>query len=290
MTPKDESLKNTKRKRVASEKYRKSVRDYYSKMGSKEWKRLEKDAYRRLELDTTLHFLKKHLPSQGYVLDAGGGPGRYTIELAKMGYEVALLDLTPELLALAKRQIRRAEVQDKVRQVAQGTICDLSQFEDETFDAVVCIGGPLSHVLNRVEREKAVDELIRVAKKGAPIFVSVIGRMAVLVVELVRLPHEIELDFFPKMRDTGDYYGGYGFAPCHFYVPEDLSEAFEKRGITVLEMVGLEGLASGHSKETNRLFQKQPDAWKIWWQTHLQTCTHPVSVGISEHFMIICRK
>jgi hypothetical protein len=92
------------------------------------------------------------------------------------------------------------------------------------------------------------------------------------------------------MRDTGDYHGGYGFAPCHFYLPEDLREAFERRGVTVLEMVGLEGLASGHPKETNRLFKKQPGAWKIWWHTHLQTCTHPVSIGISEHFMIICKK
>lgn len=287
-------MKNIRKKHVsvhpASEEYAKSVRDYYSKMGLKEWKRLERDAYHRLELDTTLHYLKKHLPSQGYVLDAGGGPGRYTIELAKMGYDVALLDFTPGLLEVAKRQIRKAGLQKKVRLIAQGTICDLSHFKDETFDAVVCLGGPLSHVLNRIEREKAVDELIRVAKKGAPIFVSVIGRMAVLVVELVRLPHEIELDFFPKMRDTGDYPGGYGFAPCHFYLPEDLREAFEKRGMDVLEMVGLEGLASGHSKETNRLFKKQPNAWKIWWQTHLETCTHPASVGISEHFMAISRK
>jgi hypothetical protein len=100
----------------------------------------------------------------------------------------------------------------------------------------------------------------------------------------------MELDFFPKMRDTGNYYGGLGFASCHFFLPEELERSFEKRGIQVLEMVGLEGLASGHRTKLNRLARKQPMAWKIWWETHLKTCTHPASVGISEHFMAICKK
>jgi hypothetical protein len=148
----------------------------------------------------------------------------------------------------------------------------------------------LSHIMNRTKREKAIDELIRVAKKRAPIFVSLIGRHAVLIVELVRLPHEIELEVFSRIRDTGDYHGGYGFAPCHFHTPNEIMKSFEKKGVSVIEMVGLEGLASGHPRETNRLFRRYPKAWKIRWETHLKTCTDPVSVGISEHFLIICRK
>lgn len=273
-----------------SREYKRLVKTYYSEQGLVEWKRLVRDAYHRLEFDTTLHYLKKYLPPSGHVLDAGGGPGRYTIELAKMGYDVSLLDFTPEFLEVARRKIRKAGVQKKVKNMVQGTICDLSQFGTETFDGVVCLGGPLSHVVNRSERDRAIDELVRVAKKGAPIFVSVMGRIALFVTELIRFPHELELEFFPKLRDTGDYYGGYGFAPCHFYLPEDLKGEFEKRKVNVAEMVGLEGLASGHPREANRLLRKSPNAWKIWWQTHLKTCTTPASVGISEHFMIICRK
>jgi ubiquinone/menaquinone biosynthesis C-methylase UbiE len=237
-----------------------------------------------------MHYLEKYLPSHGLVLDAGGGPGRYTISLAKIGHRVVLFDFSAELLEEAKKQIKKAGVEGKVDQVVQGTICDLSSFDDEAFDAVLCLGGPLSHVLERSDREKATGELIRVAKKGAPIFVSVIGRPALLVTELVHFPQEIELDIFPRIRDTGDYYGGYGFAPCHFYNPEELKEEFEKKGVAALEMVGLEGLASGHPKDTNRLFKEHPNAWKIWWQSHLKTCFLPTSVGISEHFMIVCKK
>jgi hypothetical protein len=164
-------------------------------------------------------------------------------------------------------------------------------FGDNIFDAVICLGGALSHLVNKREREKAIDELIRVAKKNAPIFVSVIGRLAVLITELIYFPEEIELkEVIKKIRDKGDYLGGYGFAPCHFYLPKELKESFKKRRIEVLEMVGLEGLATGHPKETKKLFEKYSKAWKIWWETHLKTCTDSSAVGISEHFLIICKK
>jgi len=270
---------------------KKLVKKYYQEYGIKEWKRLTKNSYHKLEFDTTLHFLKKYLPKKGLILDAGGGPGRYTIELAKLGYDVVLLDLTPELLHIAKRKIKKEKIQNKVKQIIQGSIDNLSMFENNTFDTVICFGGALSHIVDKKQREKAIDELVRVAKKNAPILVSVIGRLAVLVSELICFPEEIKIKkLFQKVRDTGDYQGGYSFAPCHFYLPKELKESFERRKVKVLEMCGLEGLSTSHPKETNRLFEKYPKAWKIWWETHLKTCTQPVAVGISEHFMIICKK
>ena len=271
--------------------YKELVKKYYTELGIGEWKRLVKDPYHRLELDTTMHFLRKYLPRKGLILDAGGGPGRYTIELAKLGYDIILLDLTPKLLKIAKRQIRKARVQRRVKQILEGSIDDLSIFSNEMFDAVLCLGGALSHILDKADRDRAINELIRVTKKGAPIFISVIGRLAVLISELVNFPHEIEIeDVFKRVRDAGDYYGGYGFAPCHFYLPEELEESLKRKGVEILEIVGLEGLATLHRKELNKLYKKYPRAWKIWWKTHLKTCTHPSVVGISEHILIICRK
>src|SRR6476660_7014664 len=122
------------------------VREFYAKDTEREWRLLGKDPLHRLELDTTLHFLMKHLPSKGLIVDAGGGPGRYTIELARRGYDVVLLDLTPENLALANRRITRAGVRRRVVEVVQGSIVDLSRYPAGHFDAVLCLGGPLSHV------------------------------------------------------------------------------------------------------------------------------------------------
>ena len=265
------------------------VRDFYASYVRKEWRRLIKDAYHRLEFETTLHFLEKYLPQKGLVLDAGGGPGRYTIELAKRGYEVVLLDTTPANLAFARRQIKRAKVHGKVANIVEGSIVDLSQFEDDTFEAVICLGGPLSHVLDNQKREKAISELIRVTKRGAPLFVSVMGRWSLLVVELMLFQNEIEMPIFKQIRDTGDYEGDYGFTACHFYLPEELREAFSEKGVTMVEMAGLEGISSHHAWKVNQL-AKDEKRWKIWLETQSLTCTHPAVVGMSEHMLIVSKK
>lgn len=72
-----------------------------------------------------MHFFKKHSPFKGLVLDAGGGPGRYAIELAKLGYDVVLLDLTPKLLEIARKQMKKVGVEDRMKRVLQGSIDDL---------------------------------------------------------------------------------------------------------------------------------------------------------------------
>jgi len=59
------------------------IKEFYDTHAEREWRRLFHDAYHRLEFIVTMHFLDKYLPKAGLILDAGGGPGRYTIELAK---------------------------------------------------------------------------------------------------------------------------------------------------------------------------------------------------------------
>jgi len=146
----------------------KSVKKFYAGYVNKEWNRLIQDSYHKLEFDTSLHFLKKHLPKKGLILDAGGGPGRYTTELAKQGYDIVLLDIAPANLELARNKIKKERLQNKVREILEGSIVDLSRFPDNTFDAVICLGGLLSHVLDKKKRDKAISELIRVAKKDKP--------------------------------------------------------------------------------------------------------------------------
>ncbi|MBE3039875.1 MAG: methyltransferase domain-containing protein, partial [Chloroflexi bacterium] len=215
------------------------IKEYYTGYVRKEWKRLVSNPYNRLEFDTTCHFLANYLPPNGLLLDAGGGPGRYTVELAKQGYAMTLLDVTPANLEFARRRIKRAGVQKNVREIVEGSIVDLSRFANQTFDAVLCTGGPLSHVLDYADRQKAISELVRVAKPGAPIFVSVMSRLSVLVIELILAQFEIELPHFKPMRDTGDYFGGSGFTACHWYLPEELHQDFSQQPVEILEMAGL---------------------------------------------------
>jgi SAM-dependent methyltransferase len=265
------------------------VKQYYTAQVRKEWRRLVKDPYHRLELDTTLYFMEKYLPPGGLALDAGGGPGRYTHELARRCYDVVLLDLTPANLAFARRQIKKAGIQKRVKDVAEGSIVDLSRFSDDTFDAVVCTGGPLSHLLDPQDRERAISELIRVAKPGAPVFISVMSRLSVLIYDLYTAPEAISLPHFKAMRDTGDYGGESKFTCCHFFLPEEFRAAFDGKPVEVLEMAGLEGISSHQGRALNKI-SKDEKLWAIWMETHYKTCTHPSVVGISEHILLVCQK
>jgi ubiquinone/menaquinone biosynthesis C-methylase UbiE len=256
----------------------------------KEWARLQADPYHRLEFDTTFVFLRRYLPKKGLILDAGGGPGRYTVELARRGYDVVLLDYTPANLRFAKKQIEKEELGRRVKGIVEGSIVDLSRFSSDAFNAVICLGGPLSHIMGEADRRKAISELVRVAKTHSPIFISVMSRLSVLVTELKYFQHEFQYPFFGRMRDGGDYLGERDFTACHFFLPEELRHSVEKSNdVKVLETVGLEGIGSGHREEVNAL-AKNPRRWRVWLETHYKTCTHPSVVGLSEHMLIVCRK
>ncbi|MGD0978495.1 MAG: methyltransferase domain-containing protein [Candidatus Bathyarchaeia archaeon] len=268
----------------------KVVKDWYASNARHEWRRLQQDPYHQIEFTVTTHFLEKYLPKRGTILDAGGGPGRYSIELARQGYSIVLLDLVPEMLEIARRKMKRAGLLRKARQFAQGSVEDLSAFSDGSFDAVLCLGGPLNHLLEAKRMEKAAEELIRVAKKKAPIFVSVISRIGLLKTILVNFPQEMQ--YAKHHWEVGDYIPGLhgkGFTAAHWFLPEELRELFEQRGVDVLEMAGLEGLSSHQEKETNRLYKDQ-EKWRMWASILLDTCTHPSVVGSAEHFLLVGKK
>ena len=78
------------------------VRSYYDASPEREWERLERH---RIEFAISLRTLLEHLPpAPARILDIGGGPGRYALALAQLGYHVTLLDLSQSNLAFARQK------------------------------------------------------------------------------------------------------------------------------------------------------------------------------------------
>lgn len=272
------------------------MKEYYDKRAEREWNRLVQDPYHRLEFIVTMHFLDKYLPKKGLILDAGGGPGRYTMELAKKGYDVVLFDLSVECLREAEKRIRNARVKNRVKNVVQGSVTDMSRFRDENFDAVVCLGA-LSHLVEKKDRNSAASELVRVTKKNAPIFVSVINLYGVFRTVLQRLQYELLASSHRKMftqgihraewhKDEPDYQG---FPDAYFFLPPELKELFEGHGVETLEMATCEGLSSHLKEETNRIHEDSRK-WEFWLNLVLRTCTDPLILGLGEHFLYVGRR
>lgn len=267
-----------------------NVRDHYGSDPQREWRRLAKDPFHRLEFTTTLRFLEEYLPPHGLILDAGGGPGRYTIELARRGYDVILYDLTPENLALARRRIARAGVKRRIAGIVEGSITDLSRYPGGHFAAVLCLGGPLSHVEGAEERLRAVRELARVAGPGAPIFISTMGLPAVLGESPRYWPGMIaQTDAFRAIWQTGDDHFWCGTSFAHFFMPEEFRDLVSAAAVEIVACVGLEGLGSHSMAEINRLACNHPQAWENWLEAHRALCIHPAVFATSQHMLIVGR-
>ena len=109
------------------------------------------------------------------VLDVGCGTGVVAITAAKAGARVSALDLTPELLEVARENARIADVEIDWR---EGDIEQLP-FDDAAFDAVTSQFG---HMF-APRPEVAVAEMLRVLKPGGTIAFSTwppelfVGRM-----------------------------------------------------------------------------------------------------------------
>lgn len=104
-----------------------------------------------MEYAVTRKMLSKYLKPKSRILDIGGGPGRYAIWLAKHGHRV---DLSPELLKIARVKIDEAGVSANVEEIIAADACDLSHWQDNSFDAVLSLG-PFYHLPEAGDREKA---------------------------------------------------------------------------------------------------------------------------------------
>lgn len=91
-----------------------------------------------------------------HVLDCPAGRGPMVAELKKRGYEVQACDILPDTLAVQDVQCDFGDLNDKLI------------YQDDSFDAVVCLNG-----LQRVwARGRAVRELARVVKPGGYLIIS----------------------------------------------------------------------------------------------------------------------
>jgi ubiquinone/menaquinone biosynthesis C-methylase UbiE len=83
------------------------IEQYYDEEAQIEWQRLERH---RMEFAITMRALTDYLPpTPQAVLDDGGGPGRYTLALSKLGYQVTLLDLSQHNLNFAQQKAHESE-------------------------------------------------------------------------------------------------------------------------------------------------------------------------------------
>jgi len=261
----------------------------YGESPDKEWKRLHLDEFHRLEYDGTIDMLDKYLPKKGLILDAGGGPGRYSIYAAERGNKVVLLDIAEENLKLAKEKASISNSKGNILSYVNGTIADLSMFDNSVFDAVICLGGPLANLHPEKKRLKALEEFSRVAKRNAPIIISVMSYYGVMLATPAGWPKEVGYrEYHERFVNTGDDYRFAGSGYCHFFKSDELRKLADKAELVIIDAAGLECL--NVDMETSNKFMKEfPVEWKKWKEINERMKREQFVIDASGHFIMVFR-
>ena len=214
----------------------------YYELG-KESGRLATSGHGQLEFERTQEIVLRRLPPPGSVIaDIGGGPGRYALWLAALGYQVVHRDVVP----LHVDQLRVNAGGGAAIETAVGDARALD-LDDASVDAVLLLG-PLYHLTARADRVQALSEARRVVRPGGPVFGAAISRWAARLDGILRLRMYEE---FPEALDLIESSEATGLLPPlvpagftgYTHRPGQLRAEFRAAGLDVSDLVAVEGPA-----------------------------------------------
>jgi ubiquinone/menaquinone biosynthesis C-methylase UbiE len=256
---------------------------FYDSDPQYEWERMDRH---RMEFATTFRALETWLPHPpARLLDCGGGPGRYAVDLARRSYRVTLFDLSEGNLVFARRMANEAGV--TLESIEQGTALDLSRFPAASFDAVLLMG-PLYHLLARADRLRALREAARVLAPGGPLFAAFITRFAAHRYFAANDPERPLRDpaFAGIEREGHEGVRDQGFV-AYYAHPDEVEPLLREAGLTTEAILGLEGILSRIGEVgINNL---QGAAWEYWCDYTWRIARDPSIRGAADHLLAIAR-
>lgn len=189
-----------------------------------------------------LRYLRK---PPAVVLDVGGAVGRYSLWLAKEGYEVHLIDPVPSHIQQAKLS---SDAQSDAP-ICRCIIGDARQleFDDEIADAVLLLG-PLYHLCKPQDRNRSLKEAYRVLKTGGILFAVGISRFA-STIDGLSSGAFLDPIFQSIMRgdlDDGQHRNPTDnpayFMDTFFHHPDELKTEVASAGFEISGLIAVEGI------------------------------------------------
>lgn len=270
-----------------------AIERYYQEGPASEWERLERH---RTEYAVTLRELDAWLPpAPAAILDIGGGPGRYALDLTARGYRVTLLDLAGANLDWARRVAEERGL--ALHRVIQGNALDLSALPAcdamrpaEGYDAALLMG-PLYHLLSEADRARAVAQAWATLRPGGRIFAAFCARYAAVRDLATRSPLtllERRAEWEATAR-TGVYHAGQGvgFTDAYFADPNEIEPLMAGAGFTRLDLLGCEGVVVRNEEAVNALTGA---AWEAWVEVNYRAGHEPSLYGASDHLLYVGQK
>ncbi len=257
----------------------------YNRDPEREKHRLERH---QLEHDLTWRYLDRCLPTHGSILEIGAATGVYTVELAKRGYAVTAVDLSPVLLEECRKNIAAEGLEKRVRLIVADAR-NLNEVTEKDFDTVLLMG-PLYHLVVETDRIAALKEAFGRLREGGIIFSSFISRFGIMGDLLKNDPGWIEnqaevRSILEGGKDPEDFPRG-GFRGYFARVTE-IVPLHETIGFETIAVAGVEPAISADDGSYNHLQGKQR---RLWLDLFFEMSTEPSTVGASRHLLYIGKK
>jgi SAM-dependent methyltransferase len=199
----------------------------------------------QLDCERARELLARFLPRPpATVLDIGGGPGGHACWLARRGYQVHLVDVTPLHVELA----RQASAHQPEAPLASAEVGDARalSWAAATADAVVLFG-PLYHLTDRPDRLQTLREAHRVLRPGGILLAVSISRFASAFDGLGRgfLKDPEFAEIVRRDLIDGQHRNPTGrpeyFMDTFFHHPEELRAEVAEAGFKAVSIYGVEG-------------------------------------------------
>ena len=254
------------------------ITDFYNE--GHEDTRLSRSRHGQLEYLTTMRYIHKMLPEKADIIEIGAGTGRYSIALAREGYNVTAVELTKSNLEVLEQNSKGL---NNIKSY-QGDALDLSRFADNTFDLTL-VFGPMYHLYAEEDQQKALDEAIRVTKNGGIIMVAFLSAPMILFDNYLQgnfragvaenFTEDYHTKHFPEQLFTG-------------FNIDEFEAMFENKPVEWITTAATDSileLAEGRAD-----FALSDEDFAAFAEYHLHNCERRELLGCSAHLLYICRK
>ena len=242
--------------------------------------RLQKNRHGQLEYYTTMNYIHRYTAKESRILEVGAGTGRYSIALAKEGFDVTAVELVESNLDVLRENSKGL---GNIK-VYQGDATDLSRFSDDSFD-VTLFFGPMYHLYETDEVNRAIDEAIRVTKQGGVILFAFISVYAIMYANYfygnwASGQKENFTDDFKVKHFKEQLFTGYDVA--------EFEQLFQKKPVDWITTTGVDGLLEPLEKRAD--FSMSDEEFKDFAEWYLTFSEKRELLGSTNHLLYICRK